>query len=89
LKSLILLELTFVQGDRNRSTCTLLHAPIQLDQDHLLKISVFFLVCISGFFIKKLFVYMYAYLCLDLQFDSSIMIFVFMPIPFIFITRVL
>jgi hypothetical protein len=40
LKSLIYLELNFVQGDYYESTCTLLHGPIQLD--HLLKMLSFF-----------------------------------------------
>ena len=42
LKSLIHLDLSFVQGDKYGSICTFLHADIQLDKDHLLKILSFF-----------------------------------------------
>ena len=35
-------HLSFVQGDKDRSICSCLHADIQLDQHHLLKIPSFF-----------------------------------------------
>ena len=38
LKPLIHLELNFVQNDRRGSVCVLLHAAIQSDQCHLLKV---------------------------------------------------
>jgi hypothetical protein len=37
LRSLIQLDLSFMQGDKHGSICILLHADRQLDQDHLLK----------------------------------------------------
>ena len=42
LRSLIHLDLSFVQGDKYGSICILLHADIQLDQHHLLKMLSFF-----------------------------------------------
>jgi hypothetical protein len=42
--SLIYLDLTLVQGDRNGSICILLHDNLQLCQHHLLKILSFFLL---------------------------------------------
>ena len=41
-RSLIQLDLNFVQGDKNGSICILLHADHQLDQHHLLKMLSFF-----------------------------------------------
>jgi hypothetical protein len=41
-RSLIYLDLSFVQGDKNGSICILLHADLQLDQHHLLKMLSFF-----------------------------------------------
>ena len=40
--SLIHLDLSFVQGDKNGSICILLHANHQLSQHHLLKMMSFF-----------------------------------------------
>ena len=51
LKSLIHLDLSFVQGNRQRYICIRLYADIQLDQHHLLK--MIFLWHIFGFFIKN------------------------------------
>jgi hypothetical protein len=53
LRSLIHLDLSFVQGDRCGSICILLHADIQLEQHHLLKMLSSFLLSMSGFFIKN------------------------------------
>jgi len=36
------LDLIFVQGDKNGSICILLHADLQLNQHHLLKMLFFF-----------------------------------------------
>ena len=41
-RSLIHLDLSFVQGDKNGSICILLHANCQLNQYHLLKMLSFF-----------------------------------------------
>jgi hypothetical protein len=41
-RSFIHLELSFVQGDNNGSTCILLHAKCQLSQHHLLKMLSFY-----------------------------------------------
>jgi len=41
-RSLIHLDLSFVQGNKNGSTCILLHVDLQLNQHHLLKILSFF-----------------------------------------------
>jgi hypothetical protein len=41
-RSLIHLDLSFVQGDKNGSICILLHANCQLSQHHLLKMLSFF-----------------------------------------------
>jgi hypothetical protein len=41
-RSLIHLDLSFVQGDKNGSICILLHADHQLNQHHLLKMLSFF-----------------------------------------------
>ena len=41
-RSLIHLDLSFLQGDKNRSMCILLHANCQLSQHHLLKTLSFF-----------------------------------------------
>lgn len=45
------MDLSFVQGDRYEFSCTLLHADIQLDQQHLLN----FFVLLYGFdfFVKN------------------------------------
>ena len=42
LRSLIHLDLSFVQGDKNRSIFILLYTDSQLDQHHLLKMISFF-----------------------------------------------
>jgi hypothetical protein len=44
LRSLIHFDLSFVQGDSYGTICIILHAHIQLDQPHLLKMIFFFLV---------------------------------------------
>ena len=41
-RSLIHLDLSFVQGDKNGSICILLHADCEVNQNHLLKNAVFF-----------------------------------------------
>lgn len=41
VRSLMNLELKFVQGDKYGSTCIFLHSPILFDQDHLLKMLSF------------------------------------------------
>ena len=54
LRSLIHLELSFVQIDKYECIWILLYATTQFDQHNLLKIVVFFSpMCISGFFIKN------------------------------------
>jgi hypothetical protein len=37
MQSLIHLDMSFVQGDKYRSSRILLHSAVQFDQDHLLK----------------------------------------------------
>ena len=54
LRSLIHLEVSFVHDGMYGSICILLHSDIQFHQHHLLK-KLFFPVCISYFFIKRLF----------------------------------
>ena len=41
-RSLIHMDLSFVQGDKNELICILLHANLQLNQHHLLKMLSFF-----------------------------------------------
>jgi hypothetical protein len=53
LRSLIHVDLSFVQGDTCRSICVLLHANIQLDQHHLLKTHSFFHCTILAFYTKS------------------------------------
>jgi hypothetical protein len=50
-RSLIHLDLSFLQGDKNGLICILLYADIQLKQHHLLKVLGFFspLECFSSF----------------------------------------
>jgi len=43
-RSLIHLELSFVQGDKYRPICILLHADLQWNQPHLLKMQSFFFI---------------------------------------------
>ena len=47
------LDLSFVQGDKYGSICILLHADIQLDQHHLLKMLSFFHYMVLTFFVKN------------------------------------
>ena len=49
LRSLIHVDLRFVQGDKCGSICILLHANIQSDQHHLLKTLFFFSLHSFGF----------------------------------------
>jgi hypothetical protein len=71
LRSLIHLDLSFVQGDRCGSICILLHAGIQLDQHCLLKMLSFFplygfcLLCQKSSFLRCVGLF------LGLQFDST------------------
>jgi len=51
-RSLIHLDLSFVQGDKNRSICILLHVDLQLNQHHLLKMLSFFLLDGFSSFVK-------------------------------------
>ena len=51
-RSLIHLDLSFVQGDKNGSICILLHADHQLNQHYLLKILSIFPLYSFGFFVK-------------------------------------
>jgi hypothetical protein len=46
-------NLSFVQSDRHRSICIFLHAEIQLDQHHLLKIFFSPIMWYFEFFVKK------------------------------------
>jgi hypothetical protein len=52
VRSLITLDLSFVQDDKDGSICTLLHVDTQLDQHHLLKMFSLF-HCSLGFFVKS------------------------------------
>jgi hypothetical protein len=52
LRSLIKLDLNFVQSDKYDSICILLHAYHQLDQHHLLKMLSFFPLYGFHFFVK-------------------------------------
>jgi hypothetical protein len=52
LRSLIHLDLSFVQGDKYGSIFILLHRDSQLEQHHLLKMISFFPLYIFGFFVK-------------------------------------
>ena len=47
-------HLSFMQGDRYGSICSLLHADIQSDQHHLLKMLSFTALYVFGLFIKDL-----------------------------------
>ena len=51
-KSLIHLDLSFVQGDKNGTIRILLHADRQLNQHHLLKMLVFFTLDGFSCFVK-------------------------------------
>jgi hypothetical protein len=51
-KSLINLDLGFVQGDKNGSICIFLHADLQLKQHHLLKMLSFFPLYGFSFFVN-------------------------------------
>ena len=51
-RSLIHLDLSFVEGDKNGSICILLHADRQLNQHHLLKMRSFFPLDDFVFFVK-------------------------------------
>jgi hypothetical protein len=53
LKSLIHLDLSSVQADKYESICILLHTDIQLDQQDLLKMLLFFPLYSFGFFISS------------------------------------
>ena len=53
LKSLIHMDLSFVQDEKYGSMCILLHADIQLDQHHLLKMLSFFPFYPFGFLVKN------------------------------------
>ena len=65
LRSLIHLDLNFVQGDRYGSICILLHADIQLDQHHLLKMFSLF-HCMSWFLCQiQVCVCLFLGLCFD------------------------
>ena len=71
LRTLIQLELSFVQGDKYGSICSLLLVDIQFDQHHLLEmffLSFIFPVC-SWLLYQRLGVHRYVDLCLGLQFD--------------------
>jgi len=46
------MDLSFVRGDGYGSICILLHAEIQLDQHHRLKM-LFFPLYVFGFFVKN------------------------------------
>jgi hypothetical protein len=54
LRSLIHLDLSFVQGERYGSICILLNADIQLDQHRLLKMLSFFFHCMVLLFLSKI-----------------------------------
>ena len=69
LRSLIHLNLSFVQGDRYGSIFILLHADIQLDQHHLLKM-LSFIRCIFLASLAESCVHRHLDLLLGLQFDS-------------------
>ena len=87
LRSLIHLDLSFVQGDRYGSICILLHADIQLDWHQLLKDAFFFPLCvISVFFIRNqvsrsVWIYVWVFDLIPWTHLS-----VFMPVPHRFIT---
>jgi hypothetical protein len=82
LRSLIHLDLSFLQGNKNGSIFILLHADIQLGQHHLLKrLFFFFLLYDFGFFTKNQisigsWVYFWAIDSIPL-----ISVFVLVPIP--------
>jgi hypothetical protein len=62
LRSLIHLDLSFVQGDKYGSIFILLHTDYQLDQHYLLKMFSFFPLHVFGFFVKdKLSIGMWVY----------------------------
>ena len=65
LRSLIQLDLSFVQGDKYGPICILLHADIQLDQHHLLKMFSLF-HCMSWFLCQiQVCVCLFLGLCFD------------------------
>ena len=53
-RSLIHLDLSFIQGDKNGSIHILLHVDCQLNQHHLLKMLSFFLWMVFSSFVKVL-----------------------------------
>ena len=64
LRSLIYLNLSFVQPDKYRSIFSFLHIVSQLDQHHLFKMLSFFPLCIFGFFVKvQVFISVWLYFC--------------------------
>jgi len=52
-RSLVHLDLSFVQGDKHGSICILLHVALQLNQHHLLKMLSFFPFDGFGSFVKN------------------------------------
>jgi hypothetical protein len=69
LRSLIHLDLSFVQSERYRCIFILLHADIQIDQHHFLKMFSLFQLFSFGFFVKNQ-VSIGVGLLLGLQFES-------------------
>jgi hypothetical protein len=53
LRSLIHLNLSFMQGDKYGFMFILLHEDVQVAQHHLLKMLSFFYCVVFGFFIQK------------------------------------
>ena len=58
LRSLIHLDLSFVQGDKYGSMCILLHEDIQLDRHNLLKMLSFFCCLVLASLSKMKYLYM-------------------------------
>jgi hypothetical protein len=84
LRSLIHLGLVFQQCDNNESRCILLHADIQLEQHHLLKMlsffrTVWFVPSLSKINCPQICVYFWVF-----NFIPSINLSVSVPIPYSF-----
>ena len=84
MRSLIHLELCFVQHDKYGSICTVLYATVQFDVNHLLKMFSFSSVYFWPLYKNQ--VSIGVWICLGLQCVPLISVSVSVPIPCIFIT---
>jgi hypothetical protein len=78
LRSLIHLDLSFMQGDTFGSIFILLHTDCQLDQHHLLKCFLFPLYVFGFFITDKVFIGVWFYFWV---FDSILLMHLFVSVP--------